>query len=200
MKALKMLREIKSVVISTVENGKAKSRIIDVMHVDEKGLYFVTAKTKPFYRQLMENMHVSITAMNKSYVQVRLDGEVEIVDEDIMDKIFHLNPSLKELFPNGFSSYVAFRVYKGKGEIFDLSGVEVKMRRERFVLGEGKVREAGCKITDSCISCGACIKVCPFGAISEDNKMFSINPEFCDECGLCVNSCPVDAIAYPTGM
>lgn len=48
-------------------------------------------------------------------------------------------------------------------------------------------------ITDECISCGACEAECPFGAISEGDGKYEINPELCTECGSCAGVCPVGA-------
>jgi len=49
-----------------------------------------------------------------------------------------------------------------------------------------------------CIGCGACVPLCPMGAIALDEvKGFSaINPVECAECGVCWRSrvCPVDAL------
>lgn len=56
------------------------------------------------------------------------------------------------------------------------------------------------KITDECISCGACEPECPNEAISEGDSIFEINPDLCTECvgffdePQCVDVCPVDAI------
>jgi len=55
------------------------------------------------------------------------------------------------------------------------------------------------KITDECISCGACEAECPNQAISEGDATYVINPEKCTECvgahdsPKCVEVCPVDA-------
>ena len=40
------------------------------------------------------------------------------------------------------------------------------------------------KITDECISCGACEAECPVSCISADS---------CIDCGSCANVCPVGA-------
>ncbi len=56
------------------------------------------------------------------------------------------------------------------------------------------------KITDECISCGACEPECPVSAISEGETQYVIDPNVCVECkgyydsSRCVEVCPVDAI------
>ena len=50
------------------------------------------------------------------------------------------------------------------------------------------------KITDECISCGACAAECPVGAISEGDNIYVIDAEECLECGACADTCPNDAI------
>ena len=49
------------------------------------------------------------------------------------------------------------------------------------------------KITDACISCGACAAQCPAECISEGNGKYEIDPAKCIECGGCANVCPVEA-------
>jgi ferredoxin len=46
-----------------------------------------------------------------------------------------------------------------------------------------------------CAGCGACIKVCPYGAIKigKDGKA-TIDEEKCQKCGKCKEACPFDAI------
>ena len=49
------------------------------------------------------------------------------------------------------------------------------------------------KITDKCISCGACAGACPVGSISQGNEHFEIDKNVCIECGTCAGVCPVGA-------
>ncbi len=50
------------------------------------------------------------------------------------------------------------------------------------------------KITEECISCGACEPECPNEAISLGEDIYQINPEKCDDCETCKGVCPVDCI------
>ncbi|GAB6086366.1 4Fe-4S binding protein [Alkaliphilus crotonatoxidans] len=49
------------------------------------------------------------------------------------------------------------------------------------------------KITDACISCGACEPECPVDVISAGDSIYVIDQDGCIECGACANVCPVDA-------
>ena len=51
------------------------------------------------------------------------------------------------------------------------------------------------KITDACISCGACAGECPTDSITEGNGKYEINADACIDCGGCADGCPADAIA-----
>ncbi|MDD5126708.1 MAG: YfhL family 4Fe-4S dicluster ferredoxin [Dehalococcoidales bacterium] len=55
------------------------------------------------------------------------------------------------------------------------------------------------KITDECISCGACEPECPNAAIKEGETTYVIDPDKCTECigafesSQCAEVCPVSA-------
>ncbi len=55
------------------------------------------------------------------------------------------------------------------------------------------------KITEDCISCGACESVCPNSAISQGEDYYVIDANACKECvgsfdtQQCASVCPVDA-------
>ena len=49
------------------------------------------------------------------------------------------------------------------------------------------------KISDECVSCGACVEACPVGAIAEGDGKYVIDAEACISCGACAGECPVEA-------
>lgn len=49
------------------------------------------------------------------------------------------------------------------------------------------------KITDECISCGACADECPVSAIAEGDGKYEIDANTCIACGACAGVCPVGA-------
>ena len=50
------------------------------------------------------------------------------------------------------------------------------------------------KITDACVSCGACEGSCPVGAISMGDDHMVIDAGACIDCGACEGTCPMSAI------
>lgn len=45
-----------------------------------------------------------------------------------------------------------------------------------------------------CITCGECVKACPFGAIETKNGKAVVDPDKCTRCGECWSSCKYDAL------
>ncbi|MFX1568028.1 MAG: CoB--CoM heterodisulfide reductase iron-sulfur subunit A family protein [Promethearchaeota archaeon] len=58
---------------------------------------------------------------------------------------------------------------------------------------EGSTAEVN---TDLCVGCEACIKICPYSAISKDEEtdLVVVNKVLCKGCGVCGASCPQNAI------
>ena len=48
---------------------------------------------------------------------------------------------------------------------------------------------------DKCVTCLACVRVCPADAVAVEEQRVWIVDEACTRCGLCLPSCPHDAIA-----
>lgn len=51
------------------------------------------------------------------------------------------------------------------------------------------------KISDECISCGACAGECPTSSITEGANHYEINPDTCVDCGACAETCPTGSIS-----
>ena len=50
------------------------------------------------------------------------------------------------------------------------------------------------KISDKCVSCGACAAQCPVEAISQGSNTYVIDADKCIDCGACKEVCPNEAI------
>lgn len=197
---LKILKEeIHSTVFATVDkNGLPQARVIDIMLVDDNSLYFITAKGKEFYNQLMDKNYVAISGMtggqgSLSKKAISLRGKVKNVGQKLLDKVFEVNAYMCDIYP-GKESRMAlevFQLYEGQGEYFDLSTKPIT--RESFVLGEIENKTYGYFITDSCTGCGACYSKCPQKCI-ESGVPSIIKQENCLHCGNCMSVCSFNAV------
>ena len=166
------------------------------MMLEEEGaLIFCTSRGKDFYAQLERDSHIAIDALTKDWKMVRLMGTAERIKDDPhawIDRIFRENPSMDDIYP-GDSRYALepFRIAKGEVELFDLGTSPIE--RHTFALGAAQPKTRGFKITDACIGCGRCARICPQKAILA-GRPYSIMQDHCLHCGLCFESCPVQAI------
>ena len=93
-KALEFLKTNKDVAFATVEDGKPKIRIFQIMKQDAHTLYFVTSPRNEVYRQLQKNPNIEILAM-KDNVSVRIAGQAVFdVDDKTAQEIYAANPVL----------------------------------------------------------------------------------------------------------
>jgi len=61
-----------------------------------------------------------------------------------------------------------------------------------MLASSGYVAEVDCT---TCVACGSCAEVCPFGALRVDDGVLSIDRAACMGCGVCVAACPQDALS-----
>ena len=193
----KILRDIRDTSMATIgADGLPRLRIIDTMLVetDDEGdrLYFLTARGKDFYRELMENRYVAITGLNDRWETVRVRGKVANAGQELLEKIFIENPSMDNVYPGDTRDILeVFCLYEGEGEYFCLATEPIE--RESFSFGPGEVTEKGYEITNECIGCGTCSTGCPQKAI-DDGQPYVIRQNNCLHCGRCYENCPVQAI------
>lgn len=205
---LRILKEeIHSTVIATVDGeGRPVTRVIDIMLTDEDSLYFITAKGKAFYAQLMENPYIAISGMcggegtmNKKAVSIR--GKAENIGSEKLSEVFEENPYMAEIYlqEESRTALEVFRVSERTGEFFDLSVKPIF--RDTFVLGGSAAGEklapgqpGGYFITDQCRGCRICYSKCPQKCIDMSAQPFVIQQEHCLHCGNCISACPFGAV------
>ena len=195
-KCLQMLRDIKDVAFATVDGeGRPQVRMIDIMLVTEDSIYFCTARGKDFYAQLINDGNVAITGMNRDYQMIRVNGKAKKLDDQKVwiDRIFEENPSMNSVYP-GDARYILepFVIKSGEVEFFDLG--KEPIFRETYTFGDAAASPKGFEITDKCIRCGKCGRICPQKCI----RNFEIDQRHCLHCGLCFEECPVGAVRRKT--
>jgi len=201
---------------ATVDGEYPHIRIAHFLTYDVEGLYFMTMKVKPFYRQLIETKKVAVCALVAPDgtvmcdeaglpdfppgFHIRVSGDVREVAFDELsakaEKDARFIPLLKDI--ERYPTMTTFVLYRYNGEVFDYdferAGRDHKVERIRFGHGGAEVTSAGFTIdAQKCIACGACARVCTFSAI-ESGETYSIIGNRCDECGSCYTVCPPDAV------
>ena len=195
MNFLQMLVEdFHSTTVATIApDGHPQTRTIDMMLWDKQGVYFLTAKGKAFYEQLMTQQFIALTA-TKGKCSISLRGKVENIGSEKLDDIFENNTYMQGIYPGDTRSALeVFRLYEAQGEYFDISNSS-HILRETIVIGNAEAVIVGYYVGDGCIGCGKCAGVCPQKCISIGNIPALIDQGHCLHCGRCAEICPVQAI------
>lgn len=190
----KQLREVIDATLSTVdENGHPQSRIIDIMHIEDEKIYFLTGRGKDVYKEIMNNPHISYLSL-KDNKSIRISGKAKKLDNQKywIDLMFNENKFLNNVYPNE-TRYILepFCIEDGEMEFFDLT--QKPIYRTSFKLGKGEITQKGYEISDKCIGCGTCLQNCP-QKIPKEGHPYEIPQENCLHCGLCYENCPAEAI------
>lgn len=185
---------IHSASIATIAaDGFPQTRIIDIMLYDEQGIYFLTAKGKAFYAQLMTQKFIALSAV-KGKVSISLRGKIKNIGSKKLDEIFEKNPYMKGIYPGTTREALeVFCLYEARGEYFDISDPE-HVRREPIIIGSPPEEKSGYEIGTNCIGCGICSDVCPQNCVDTTQTPAVIDQNHCLHCGRCREICPQNAI------
>ena len=175
MDYLKLLvDEIHSTTVATIgSDGHPQTRIIDMMYYDEEGVYFLTAKGKAFYDQLMEQQYVAISATKEKIA---------------------VSPYMKKIYPGDTKDAIeVFQLYEAQGEYFDISNPS-NIVRNTITIGKAEAVQTGYFVGKDCIGCKLCYSVCPQKCIDISSVPVTINQNHCLHCGRCAEICPKQCI------
>ena len=189
-----LAEEIHSTTVATIgTDGHPQTRIIDMMHYDEEGVYFLTAKGKEFYAQLMEQQYVAISA-TKNKMAISLRGKVKNIGKKNLDIMFEKNPYMKEIYPGDTREALeVFQLYEAQGEYFDISDPS-HIVRDTIIIGEKEAVQTGYFVGKGCIGCKLCYSVCPQKCIDISSVPVKIEQNHCLHCGRCAQICPKQCI------
>lgn len=191
--------EIHTAVAATADdNGLPITCAVDIMDIDENGLYFLTAKGKGFYTRLKKHGYISMTGikgrdtMSSRTISVR--GKVREEGTALLPRLLEKNPYMNEIYPTVETqkALTVFKLYEGNGEWFDLSKKPIV--RHSFAFGGAEHKKTGYLITEACSGCKICEDICPQGCIDFSATKARIRQENCLHCGSCMNICPQKAV------
>lgn len=180
------------------EDGAPQVRNISAIHYERTDIYFLTARGKSFARQLYRDGRVQISGYTRFKETIRVSGRAVEVPQDEQIKwrnvIYQEQPYLENVYPGESKNIDTMFVIKDYTiEYFCLSTRPIT--REYFSVGNAVLKPKGYMITDKCIGCGKCTRVCPQGAVDKGStKPFVIRQNNCLQCGNCFENCPVQAI------
>ncbi|WP_455069459.1 pyridoxamine 5'-phosphate oxidase family protein [Prevotella aurantiaca] len=118
--ALDFLKHHKDVAFATCEGNRPKIRTFQIMCQEGSTLYFATSEKKEVYKQLQQNPHVEILAMEDK-VSVRCVGEVNFnVDDERKRWIYDHNDVLLRLY-SSYDMIAYFALEIAEIDYYDLS-------------------------------------------------------------------------------
>ncbi len=119
-KAIDYIVASKEVVLATIDYGKPRIRVFQIMKSKGSSLFFATSPKKKVYQQLKLTPYVEILAMSNG-VSAKADGKVYFdVDDDDAQEIYNTNPVLPRLYSD-YKDLVYFRFDIQTVEYYDLN-------------------------------------------------------------------------------
>lgn len=129
--AFDFLKEHPDVAFATVENGKPKIRVFQIMRQEGTTLWFATSPHKEVYQQLRTNPNIKLLAMNGN-ISVRVMGEVYFdVPASLCREIYETNPVLSRLYES-FSDLAYFRLPIRALDYYDLIPNPPILRHKKY--------------------------------------------------------------------
>ena len=189
-----LVENIHSTTIATIgTDGHPQTRVIDMMLYDEQGVYFLTAKGKAFYAQLMEQGYIALSA-TRDKMSISLRGKIKNIGSEKLDAIFEKNAYMQSIYPGDTRSALeVFCLYEADGEYFDISD-PAHIVRDGFAIGKEALEAPGYYVGEGCIGCKLCYSVCPQKCIDITRKPVVIDQHRCLHCGRCAETCPKQVI------
>ena len=188
---LRLLAEdIHSAAVATLgADGHPQTRVIDMMLYDEQGVYFLTARGKAFYAQLMEQGYIALSAA-RDKISISLRGKVKNIGGEKLDEIFEKNTYMRSIYPGDTRRALeVFCLYEADGEYFDIRD-PAHIVRDSFTIGKAAREAPGYYVGEGCTGCGLCASVCPQKCIDLTKTPAVIDQRRCLHCGQCAEICP----------
>ena len=93
-KYVDLFRRVKIAAAATVDaEGHPQARIINVMLAEDDGMYIVTSRGKPFYKQLVETGEIALAAMCPDCQSLKFTGKLRVVDKSSVRAVISWTPS-----------------------------------------------------------------------------------------------------------
>ena len=130
-----LVERIHTTVLSTNgEDGYPHTCAVDMMYLDDEGVYFLTAVGKDLNHRLRADGRVSLTG-------IRGDDTLSFVALSLVGKLLEANPYMSDIYPTEESrrALTVFRIFRGNGEWFDLSKKPIE--RAGFSFGDAPSHE-----------------------------------------------------------
>lgn len=195
---LEKMRLVGTLAMATVgQDGLPQIRCVNAVHYEPDSLYFFTARGKEMARQLMADGHIQTMVHTRFNEMIRMSGIATPAPKGEqnmwMDKIFEEQPYLANVYPGDTRKIgIIFKVEDIVLDYFNL-GVHPIERGMYTLADEVAAPKKGYHITDACIGCGTCQRVCPQKCITAGDP-FVIAESNCLHCGACYENCPVSAV------